>query len=145
MANKQEKNVYLVYRDEVPLLPLTPECVFDSIEEAESYTKRFKASPRYELLEVPLNPMYDRDSDRTPYRVSFRNDRSVSIYVLFEHEDGPINDYIEKRYDFDRECISAYILAKDESQALEMALKIRDEVLATGMWDYKDDNGHDDD
>ena len=110
-----------------------PRAVFDSKEKALQYTKRFKLNRDYVIFEQDLNPDFTIDPERTPIEVSFEPNGEIHISRIYE------GDYIElaeeNDYEPDSGILRCFTLAKDESEALINAMKIRDRAIEDGEWE----------
>lgn len=110
-----------------------PRAVFDSIEKAQQYIHRFKMNKKYLIFEQDLNPDFTIDPERTPTEVSFEPNGDIHISRI---DDG---DYIElaeeNDYEPDSGILRCFTLAKDESEALINAMKIRDKAIEEGDWE----------
>ncbi|HWK57524.1 MAG TPA: hypothetical protein VNQ80_09310 [Parapedobacter sp.] len=109
-----------------------PRAVFDSKEKALQYTNRFKTNRKYVIFEQELNPYFEADPERMPIKIIFGAEGDICIDRGNREQDIELamaNDYI-----LDSGDLYCYTLAKDESEALINAMKIRDRAIEEGDW-----------
>lgn len=118
---------------------------FDTKEKATDFLNRFKTIPQeMEIIEIPLNPKYIANKEVDPYFVSLKGKTETDPFDLI------ICDYIEQAESAQKEEYSIDFLRNDsidngnfkitlfaanEDEATVKAIKIRDEVIASGEWD----------
>lgn len=120
-----------------------PRAVFDSKQKALQYTNRFKTNREYTIFERTLNPPFKADPDRMPFEIAFYLDGEIRINRGDQNEED-IELAVENGYELDDVVLYCYTLAKDESDALINAMRIRERAIEEGEWRHLDSIDDDD-
>jgi len=127
--------IHLVYSEENYIdLPFA---IFDDRSEALRFTERFKETRAYTVVRRMLNPPYHIPPDLKPLGVAFAGNGAVTVYPLSE-ETEDFEWALAGDYNTDNRLdeLTCYVLAANEPEALIKASKLRDELIAEGLWDY---------
>lgn len=115
---------------------------FDNRDKAEEFLNRFKTSAEScEIEEYPLNPKYIINKQADPLLITLgkNDDEPIDIInhdYLGEAEEAEREEYkFEFRQDGFKDVINIMLFASSEDEAVDRAIKKRDEIIASGEWE----------
>lgn len=114
---------------------------FDSRDKAEEFLQRFKTSSKYcEIQECTLNPKYIVNKQADPYYITLGIKEDVPFLIcnhdlIDEAEEAQREEYsLEFKHFKLKEAINIMLFASSEAEAVEKAIKKRNEIVASGEW-----------
>lgn len=83
----KNKKIFIVH-DPGDLEPIEfLDAIFDSFEEAEAFTKRFKENSEFSITEKTVNPVYRTSKEVSPYYVKFDRDEFEPLLFFLNLSD----------------------------------------------------------
>ncbi|WP_316816881.1 hypothetical protein [Pedobacter nyackensis] len=102
---------------------------FDDMDTAKAYLNRFRTYSDGQIVECRLNPGFYTDITKDCFFIQLN--RQNDVYVISLANDLQRSELaINGHYFFEGEEICMYVMAVSENEALKVAFKIRDGVVA---------------
>src|SRR5215217_761916 len=115
---------------------------FDSRDKAEEFLHRFKTSSEYcEIEEYPLNPKYITNKQADPFCISLVERDNEPFFITMHDYLDEVEEAEREEYKFEFmhcgfvDIINIMLFASTEAEAVEKAIKKRDEIVASGEWE----------
>lgn len=116
--------------------------IFDSLEKAENFLARFKTKQDLRIIDLILNPDFISDKNQDPYRVELAGTKTIpdDVSICTSIEDG--EEALAQTFlvevcaspDIEQADFSVKVFAQSPEEAIDKAVKIRNEGIARGDW-----------